>query len=169
MALKHDWLDDGSLLILMPHSLLPAWRGTDDSHYRLACEGADDWLVPFELNGTRAFILGGDPGPALFVPFPGCGLGLIRWHHADDEDELIEFALRRESVSRTEPDLVFDNVERKWVLFNAARNPTTDRPAMRAAKMPVGKVVADTAFVDGKRNAAIVHRFQQAGDKRDSG
>src|SRR5687767_627212 len=89
MALKHDWLDDGSLLILMPHSLLAAWSGTDASDYDRACGAADGWLVPFEVGGRRAFLLGGDPGMALLVPLPDSGLGLIRWHCADDEDELI--------------------------------------------------------------------------------
>ena len=101
---------------------------------------------------------------ALFVPLPEPGLGLVRWHYADDEDELIAFALRREHIKRTEADRVFENAEAAWVLFNAACNPLTDGPPMREAKMPTGRVIADTAFVEGERSAAIVHRFLPAGD-----
>jgi hypothetical protein len=162
--LKHDWLDVGSLLILMPRSALAAWSGTDTSDYDRACEVADDWLVPFDVDGRHAFLLGGDPGMALFVPLPETGLGLVRWHYADDEDELIAFALRREHVKRTEPDQVFENSETTWVLFNAACNPLKDVPPMREANMPTGRVVADTAFVEESHNAAIVHRFRPAAD-----
>lgn len=162
--MKHDWLDDGSLLILMPRSALPAWTGADTSDYDRACEVADDWLVPFNVGGRQAFLLGGNPGMALFVPLPEPGLGLVRWHYADDEDELIAFALRRGHIQRTEADRVFENSEAAWVLFNAACNPLTDAPPMREAAMPTGRVVADTAFVEGERNAAIVHRFRPAGD-----
>ena len=162
--MKHDWLDDGSLLILMPRSALAAWSGTDTSDYDRACEVADDWLVPFDVGGRPAFLLGGDPGMALFVPLPEAGLRFVRWHYADDEDELIAFALRREHVTRTEPDRVFENPEAAWVLFNAACNPLTDAPPMREANMPTGRVVADTALLEGGRKAAIVHRFRPAGD-----
>ena len=81
-----------------------------------------------------------------------------------DEDELIEFALRREHVKRTDPDRVFENSEAEWVLFNAARNPLTHAPPIREANTPTGRVVADTAFVEADRNASIVHRFRPAGD-----
>lgn len=162
--MKHDWLDDGSLLILMPRSALAAWSGADDSDYDRACEAAHDWLVPFDVDGRQAFLLGGDPGMALFVPLPEPGLALVRWHYAEDEDELIAFALRREHVKRSEPDRVFENSEPTWVLFNAAYNPLTDSPPVREADMPTGRVVADTVFVEGDRNAAIVHRFRPARD-----
>lgn len=162
MVLKNDWLDDGSLLILMPRSVLAAWSGIDASDYDRACAVADDWLVPFDVNGNRVFLLGGDPGMALFVPLPD-GLGLIRWHYSNDEDELIKFALRRESAKRTEPDVTFENAEPQWTLFNAACNPLKDEPPMRHADMPVGKVVADTAFLEAGHNAAIVHRFRRSG------
>lgn len=163
MGLKHDWLDDGSLLILMPRTALGAWSGGDTSDYDRACKVADDWLAPFEVGGRQAFLLGGDPGMALFVPLPESGLGLLRWHYADDEDELIAFALRREHLKRTESDRLFENSEATWVLFNAAWNPLKDAPPMREAKMPTGRVIADTAFVDGERNAAIFHRFRPMG------
>jgi hypothetical protein len=164
VALKHDWLDDGSLLILMPRSALAAWSGTDTSDYDRACCVADDWLVPFDVDGRQAFLLSGDPGMALFVSLAEPGLGLVRWHYANDEDELIAFALRRERVKRTEPDRVFENLETAWILFNAACNPLTDAPPMREANMPTGRVVADTAFLEDGRNAAIVHRFRPAAD-----
>src|SRR5687767_386746 len=121
MALKRDWLDDGSLLILMPLGIVPAWVGSDGSDYDRACAAAADaWLVPFEVKGTRAFLLGGDPGMALVVPLPESGFGLIRWQYADDEEELIAVAMSRKGVERAEPDVVFDNAEPAWVLFNAA-------------------------------------------------
>jgi hypothetical protein len=161
MALKRDWLDDGSLLILMPHNLLLAWSGIDGSDYDRACALNDRWLVPIEVGGARAFLLGGDPGMALFVPLPESGLGLIRWYYADDEDELVDFAVRRQSVKRTEPDLLFENTEPKWTLFNAAWNPATDSPPMHHAEMPVGNVLADTAFLEAGHNAAIFHRFRR--------
>jgi hypothetical protein len=101
---------------------------------------------------------------ALFIPLPEPGLGVVRWHYADDEDELIAFALRREHVVRTEPDRVFENSEPAWVMFNAAWNPLKDAPPMRGANMPTGRVVADTAFVEANRNAAIIHRFRPARD-----
>ena len=163
MALKHNWLDDGSLLILLPRSLLSAWRGGEGSDYDRACEVADDWLVPIEVGRHRAFLLGGDPGMALFVPLPD-GLGLIRWLYANDEEELINFALRRESVKRTEPNVTFENTEPKWTLFNAAHNPLNDETRIRQADMPVGKVIADTVFLEAGDNAAIMHRFRLSGD-----
>lgn len=163
MALKHDWLDDGSLLILMPRSALAAWSGVDTSDYDRACEVADHWLLPFDVGGRQTFLLGGDPGMALFVPLPELGLGLVRWHYAEDEDELIAFAMRREHIKRTEVDRVFENSEAAWVLCNAACNPLTDAPPMREANMPTGRLIADTAFLEGGSNAAIFHRFRPAG------
>jgi hypothetical protein len=159
-ALKHDWLDDGRLLILMPRSTMSSWGGIDTSDYDCACEVADGWLVPFDVNGKLTFLLGGDPGMALVVPLPGGGTDLVRWIAADDEDELIAFALRRKHVTRREAPQVFENSEPVWVLFNAACNPLRYAPPMRQANMPVGRVVADTALVEGGRNAAIVHRFR---------
>src|SRR5271166_2634768 len=109
MPLQRDWLDDGSLLMLLPEALLGEWHGAATGDYDRACELATSWLAALPLDGGLGLLLGGDPGMALLLSDASDRLTLVRWHYADEEEELVEFALRGEAVAATEPDLVFEN------------------------------------------------------------
>ena len=113
-----------------------------------------------KIDGILGLLLGGDPGMALLIPDAGDTLKLVRWHYADEENELIEFALRGEAVKATEPDLVFENEHAAWVLFDAAADPLAHRPSMRSFELPVSRVRVTTALLESERNAAIVHAFR---------
>jgi hypothetical protein len=160
MPLRHDWLDDGSLLMLLPEALRSAWRGIATTDYDRACEVASSWLASLHIDGGLGLLLGGDPGMALLIPGACNTLKLVRWHYADEEDELIEFALQGEAVSATEPDLVFENEHAAWVMFNAAADPIAHRPPMRYFELPVSRIRVTTAFLESERNAAIVHTIR---------
>jgi hypothetical protein len=88
----------------------------------------------------------------------------VRWVYAQEEEELIEFVLRRENVQRTEPGIVVENSQTRWVLFDSASNPLVDRPAMLEANLPLGRLVIDTALLGNERNSAIIHRFLRTHD-----
>jgi hypothetical protein len=158
--MKRDWLDDGSLLMLLPEALLGAWHGVATSDYERACEAPDSWLASLPVDGGLALLLGGDPGMALLISDAEGTLNLVRWHYADAEDELIEFALRGEAVAASEPDLVFENEHAAWVMFDAAADPITHRPPMRFFGLPISRIRVTTAFLESERNAAIVHAFR---------
>ena len=87
---------------------------------------------------------------------------LIRWVYAEDEDELVEFALKGNLVTKSDSDLLFNNTFAKWRLFNAAANPSSDNPAMRSIDLPFGQIRVETVFCENKTNAAIVHRFRES-------
>ena len=159
MSLQHDWLDDGSLLMLLPKSLLGHWHGCATDDYDRACKVGDSWLSTLPVDGGVGILLGGDPGMALLIRDTSETLTLVRWHYADDESELIAFALRREAVAATEPDFVFENKFSDWVMYDAAADPLADRPPTRSFDLPVALIRITTQFVKSDRNAAIVHTF----------
>ena len=99
---------------------------------------------------------------ALLVEDSVGTLALVRWHSAEDEDELIDFALRRVNVKESEPDLLFDNEFPKWVMFDSASDPSVRLPAIRDFRLPLGQIRAATVFVQSDRNSAIVHTFRHA-------
>jgi hypothetical protein len=170
MPTNRDWFDDGALLIFMPSALTPQWDGSDSDAYDRACDAADDWLVPFNIAGATGFLLGGDPGMALLLNPPDAGEPtLVRWIYADDEEALIDVALRREGIKQTQPDIIIHNAHENWVLFNSVWNPSIDRPLMRQATLPLGPLIIDTALLEAGPNSAIVHRFRTPTNAQRSG
>ena len=107
-------------------------------------------------------MFGGDPGMVLFAPGADGSTLLIRWVYAEDEHELVEFALRGNSITQSEKDLIFNNTFAKWWLFNAAVNPSSDNLSMRSIDLPFGLVRVETVYCESKTNAAIVHRFRES-------
>ncbi len=160
MPLQRDWLDDGSLLMLLPEALLGEWHGVATGDYDRACERADSWLTLLPVDGGLGLLLGGDPGMALLLRDASDMLTVVRWHYADGEDELVEFALRGEAIAATEPDLVFENERAAWVMFDSASDPLADRPPMRFFELPAARIRVTTKFLESERNAAIVHVFR---------
>ena len=158
--LQRDWLDDGALLMLLPEALLGAWHGVSTSDYDRACAVSDSWIASLPVSGGSAFVLGGDPGMALPVPDPDGSLRLVRWIYSQDEEELIAFALRGEDVEAQDPDLVFENPSRNWVMFDAAADPLVHAPLTRSFELPVCRIRVTTRFLKTEHNAAIVHAFQ---------
>jgi hypothetical protein len=156
-----DWLDDGNLYLLLPDRLLGEWHGINSDDYDRACAASGSWLNMLPVGDGIGLVLGGDPGMALVVPGEGGEVVLVRWVFADNEHELVAFALRGEEVARTEPDLVFDNPAARWRLFNAAAAwPAHGNPSRRVS-LPVGKLRVRTAWLEAGRNSAIVHRFSK--------
>ena len=157
-----DWLDDGSLYILLPERLLDVWYRADSDDYNRACAAGDNWLNLLSVGDGVGLVLGGDPGMALAIPDDRGDTVLIRWIFADDEYELVAFALRGEDITETEPDIEFDSPAAHWRLFNAAARLQIDgNPSLRVV-LPVGHVRARTAYLRSGPNAAIVHRFSSA-------
>jgi len=160
--MKLDWLDEGSIYLLLPEGLVGAWGGVSTGDYDRACAASDEWLNVLQVGAGTGLVLGGDPGMALVVPEESGEVAVIRWVFADDELELVEFALRGADVSRTEPDLLFDSTEPNWRLFDAAAEPRAAETASRRVVLPVGRVRARTAYLEAGANAAVVHRFTSA-------
>jgi hypothetical protein len=156
-----DWLDDGNLYVLLPDRLLGEWHGIDSDDYDRACAASDNWLNALPVGDGIGLLLGGDPGMALVVPSEGGEGRLVRWVFADDEHELVAFALRGEDITRTEPDVVFDNPGGQWRLFNAAADLLAHGNPSRQVGLPAGRVRVQTAYLESGRNAAIVHRFSK--------
>jgi hypothetical protein len=159
MSLKRDWLDDGSLLIFMPRTGMTLWMGSNGGDYDRACEAAGDWLSPIDVGNQQAFLFGGDPGMALLLPGSPGELTVVRWVYADNEDDLIAFASTQRGKRRDKTPQNFVNRASEWVLFNAAHDTRRKRPKLRAATLPLGSIVAETAYLEEGPNAAIVHRF----------
>jgi hypothetical protein len=160
--MKLDWLDDGRLIILLPESLLSEWHGIHSDDYDRACAISDLWLNTISVPGGHGFLLGGDVGMVLAIPSSNGVTSLIRWVYADDEEELVAFALQGNSVTQAEPDLIFDNTFAKWILFDAAASPSSDNPARRSFDLPFGQIRVETVYCESKPNAAIVHRFSKS-------
>jgi hypothetical protein len=160
LPLQRDWLDDGSLLMLLPEALLGEWHGVATGDYERACGRADSWLAPLPIADGLGLLLGGDPGMALILRDDGGRLILVRWQYAVEEEELVEFALRGESVAATEPDLVIWNERAAWIMFDSAADPVADRPLMRSFDLPVTRVRVATSLLKSERDAAIVHVFR---------
>ena len=108
--MKLDWLDDGSLLILLPEPLLNKWHGIDSDDYDRVCASADSWLSLVQIHERQGLLFGGDPGMALITSHPDGSIVIIRWIFADDEQELVTFALSDKSPTETEADLIFNNL-----------------------------------------------------------
>jgi hypothetical protein len=160
--MKLDWLDDDSLMILLPEPLLSEWHGIDSDDYEHACALSNSWLNTIPVLDGHGFLLGGDAGMVLVALDNDGTTSLIRWVYANDEDELVEFALQAKSVTQSAPDLVFNNTFSKWVLFNAAANPSSDNPERRSISLPFGQIRVETAYCESEVNAAIVHRFSKS-------
>lgn len=160
--MKLDWLDDGNLFLLLPDCLLEEWHGIDSSDYHQACAGAEQWLNLLPVGSGVGLVLGGDPGMTLVVPRDAGEALLVRWLYADDEEDLLAFALHGEAAAPPESELVFENPVEQWRLFDAAANPKVDRYSWRRVTLPVGRVRARTAYVQSPRQAAVVHRFSPA-------
>jgi hypothetical protein len=143
--------------LLLPEQLLGAWRGASLDDYERACAASDNWLNTLPVGDGIGLLLGGDPGMALAVPDES-DLVVIRWLFANDEHELVAFALLGEGVVRTEPDFVFDNPDGRWRMFNATLSGTRANHAQRVS-LPIGRVRVRTVLLESGRNAAIVHRF----------
>lgn len=156
-----DWLDDGNLYLLLPDRLLGEWHGIDSGDYDRACAVACNWLNTLPVGDGIGLLLGGDPGMALMVPGEGGEMVLVRWVFADDEHELVAFALRGEDVVRTEPDLVLDNPDARWRLFNAAADLPAHGNQSHRVSLPVGRLWVRTAWLEAGSNSAIVHRFRE--------
>jgi Immunity protein 21 len=159
-----DWLDDGNLLLLLAEPLLGEWHGIGSSDYDRVCAVSDSWLGLIPVGRGAGLVLGGDAGIALCVPSVDGSVAVVRWVHGDNEHELVAFALRAQVVTRTEPDLVFDNIAASWRMFNAAADPLTDGNPTRHLELPVGRVRVETTYREAERNAAIVHRFRRAAE-----
>ena len=82
----------------------------------------------------------------LAVPRADGATSLIRWVFANNEDELVEFALEGQSAILSEPDLVFNNTSAKWVMFNAAANPTSHTCPIRSIELPLGPLRVETSY-----------------------
>jgi Immunity protein 21 len=158
---RFDWLDDGAIQLALPERLLQHWHGGDSSDYERACACSDDWLTRISVGDGLGLALGGDPVRAVVVPEADQSVAIVRWMFAEDEGELVEFALRGEQPSRTEPDLVFPNTDSEWRLFDAATDPLKDESPFRVILLPTGSVRVQTAYLESERNAAIVHRFRR--------
>jgi hypothetical protein len=158
---KLDWLDDGNLYLLLPDQLLAEWHGIDSDDYDRACAASDNWLNALSVGDGIGLVLGGDPGMALVVPGEAEEVALVRWVFADDENELVAFALRGEGVIRTEPDLVFDNSAARWRLFNAAADLPAHGSPSRRVSLPVGRLRVRTAWLEAGSHSAIIHRFRK--------
>jgi hypothetical protein len=156
-----DWLDDGAVYLLLPDRLLGEWHGVASSDYDRACAASDDWLGLLPVGDGVGLVLGGDPGMILPVQGEGEDVVLVRWVYADDEHELVAFALGGEAVTRTEPDMVLDNQAGSWRLFNAAAEPLAHATSSRRVAIPAGRVRVQTAYMEAGTNAAIVHRFSR--------
>ena len=160
--MKLDWLDGGSLIILLPEPLLSEWHGTDSDDYDRACAISNAMLNTISVSSSHGFLLGGDVGMVLALPNVNGVTTLIRWIYANDEEELVAFALQGGSVTQSEANLVFNNTFEKWVMFNAAVNPSSDTPTMRSIDLPFGQIRIETVYCESKPNAAIVHRFSKS-------
>jgi Immunity protein 21 len=157
-----DWLDEGAIQLVLPESLLDRWSGIDSSDYDRACASSDDWINQLSVGGGLGLVLGGDNAMPLVVPEDDGSIVIIRWIFGEDERELVAFALRGEAIQRTEPDLVFDNADSTWRLFDAAPDPLAHGPSSRTVSLPLGRVRVQTTYHESERNAAIVHRFSRA-------
>ena len=160
MTLQHNWLDDGGWYLLLPQRLLVFWNGAVGDDYDRFCAASDHWLNQLPVADGFGFALGGDPGMVLPITQRAETITLIRWQCADSEDELIAMALCGDNIKQTEPDIVFENYDSNWLLFNAAANPTADHPAIRIVAMPIGELLIQTAFVEHGTHAAIVHKIR---------
>jgi hypothetical protein len=160
--MKLDWLDDGSLIILLPEPLLREWHGIDSDDFDRACAISNSWLNTISVTGGQGFLLGGDSGMVLAIPGTDGVTSLIRWVYANNEDELVQFALLGKSVTKSEPAFVFDNTVAEWRLFNAAANSSADSHAMRSIRLPLGQIRIETIYCESNTNAAIVHRFSKS-------
>lgn len=156
--MKRDWLDDDNLLILLPEPLLNEWQGADSDDYDRACKLSNSWLNTIPVQ--EGLLLGGDSGMVLVTRGKDGSPVLIRWVYAEDENELVEFSLQGNSVIESEPDLVLHNRFAKWWLFDATKNPSSDKPTMKLMDLPLGQMHVETVYCESKKNAAIVHRFR---------
>jgi len=157
-----DWLDEGALQLVLPDRLLDHWHGVDSSDYERACLVASDWLNRVSVGDSFGFLLGGDVAMCVCVPGEGGSVSIVRWICAENEHELVTFALAGEPTVRTECDVLFENADAAWRVFDAAADPRVPGCASRTLTLPIGRVRVQTGLVESARNAAIVHRFRSA-------
>jgi len=156
-----DWLDEGSVQLMLPERLLSRWQGVDTPDYERACVAASDWLNQITVGDGVGFVLGGDEAMAAVVHGPAGTVTIVRWVFAEDEHELVAFALGGGEPKRTEADLAFDNVDAAWCLFDAASDPRAPGCSSLAVTLPLGRVRAQTSYVESERNAAIPGCFKE--------
>ncbi len=160
--MNRDWLEEGSLHVLLPHPLLDAWTGSKGEDYDRASAASDEWLTLLPLAGGCGLVLGGDVAMTLAVPAGPDSACVIRWLFAEGEEELVQFALSGHSRKESEPDLVIENEHQCWHLFDAALSPGFHSPAVRSLVLPLGPIRVQTSHNANDRNGAIIHRFRSA-------
>jgi len=165
MSTAFEWLDESGWCLVLPQSLSSQWRGISTDDYDRFCNAAVEqrWISQLPVGDGVAFVLGGDVGMALVHPMPDGVVKIIRWVFADDETDLVEFASGGTSVLRSEPDIVFENGERDWVLADATADLAVgDSRDVRPFALPFGAICVSTAYLEDGLNAAIVHTFARA-------
>ena len=159
--MDHDWFDDGAVQILLPVGLLGEWHGIDSSDYERACAASDNWLGQVPVGDGVGLVLGGDPSMVLVHRDAVDNVVLVRWVFADDEHELVSFALGHGPITQIEPDLVLDNSSEQWRLINAAADPCMHNQPSRQVALPLGRIRVHTVYMESENNAAIVHRISR--------
>ncbi len=133
----------------------------ESADYGRACAASVQWISRLPVGNGFGLLLGGDPASVLVAMGEDSVVSLVRWVFADDERELVDFALRGECVLRTEPDLIFENRLAHWRMFNAAADPFVHEAEIKELELPVGQLRVTTAYLEFDCNAAIVHRFER--------
>ena len=157
-----DWFDEGAMQLVLPERLLGQWHGSASSDYDRACALPNGWIHQLPVADGFGFVLNDQPTMVLIVPENDGSLALVRWVFADDEHELVAFALRGEFIKDTEPDLIFSNSDLAWRLIDAACDLLDDEAPSRPMLLPTGRIRVQTAYYESDHHAAVVHRISKA-------
>ena len=158
MALNFDWIDcDSGSFTLMPKSLSDTWHGISSDNMDEYLKLSQDWINRFQVAGKTGFFLGGDPGMILVSPRNDGSMTIIRWLFANSEEELVAFAHAGEYVTDTEPDIVVDDVELDWILFDSFAAPSDNSTRLYPVTFPANSVCIKTTHLAHGPNGAIVH------------
>jgi len=161
-----EWLESGGgPLILLPHILLPEWRGTGSTgdpisqDYERACQHRE-LLSPITVSKGTGLVLSGDVLPcAWWEPIAHAEGALVRWEYADDEAD-VEQALRSGVPGPSDPWLAYEVVG-PLRLFDSAW-PGNEAPEFVEVDLPLGTYHVTSEWVrPSERVSLLVHRFKR--------
>ncbi len=142
--------------------------GESASDYARAC-GIDGYLGTLDVGPGRALILGDDPMQTAFVSKPGGGV-LVRWMHADDEEDLRR-AVDVIPESIWKPTLHEVEVAQEGILVFDSAWPGDDLPPPEGGRagflwihieLPPGTYLVDTAdYEPDSSTRLILHRLRR--------
>ena len=162
------WIESGGgALVVIEQSAASTWRGTDtltgsdETHYDLASSVYEEIDIT-HIDAVPVMVLGDEPNRTYWHT-TGDGGVIVRWIHASDESELIEFMTGpASSVPLTATTWRYET-RGPCIMFDSAY-PGDEAPHMLTLPLSPGCYRVETGLVNPSPTlSCYVHRLRRRG------